>query len=84
MAPWALNKNPCQAFFTLASETGCLDSEFGKRGASWWHQFLPEKLKRAERERVLACLRGLDASELIRPPPMQEGIPFITTLVWVS
>ena len=84
LAPWALNKNPCQAFFTLASETGCLDGEAIRRPDSNRYYFPSGARWRAERERVLACLRSLDAMELIRVVPSEGDRLFLATLVWVS
>ena len=79
LAYWAVNKNPYQGFYTLANQTGCLDGVVSSWTSSISYYFTSEAQKRAERERVLACLRRLDAKELIRPTP-----PDATSLTWVS
>ena len=78
MTQWAVNQNPDQAFYTLANQTGCLASKVSSWTNSISYYFNAEAEKRAENERVLACLRGLSARELVRETPLTM------TPVWVS
>ena len=83
LARWALNKNPDRAFNTLANNTGCLDGVVSSWTSSISYYFTSEAQKRAERERVLACLRRLDARELIRSLFPEGEIDISVMAAWV-
>ena len=80
LAQWPINENPRQGFDALANQTGCLDSMDSRPGLI---SYTPEAQKRAQIKKALACLRRLDAAELIRFSAEQE-VSLFDSFIWVS
>ena len=74
-----LDKNPAQAFYDLANRTGCLDEAGDRWTSSIMSYFTSRAMRRMDPQSVLACLRRLNANDLLRV--RQSGISSLSPMV---
>ena len=74
-----LDKNPAQAFYDLANRMGCLDEANDRWTSSIMSYFTSRAKRRMDPQSVLACLRRLNAEDLLRV--RQSGITSLFPMV---